>query len=210
MPTLCAVVPVKGLAHSKSRLLPDLGPERAQSLVLAMLQDAVAALCRVPELDRVVVLTPDAAVAAAAREAGGEVLLRPDPGLSAAVDRAAAELAPGPDDALLVVLGDLPALAPGEVRELLAALPGRGVALAATRDGGTSALLRRPALAIAAGFGPDSARVHRERAAAAQLPLVERALASLAIDVDRIQDLCDLRRSGAAGPRTRAWLEAQA
>ncbi len=209
MPSLCAVVPVKALARSKSRLLPDLGAGRARSLVLAMLEDTVAALCGVPELARVVVLTPDPDVADAARGAGGEAWQRPDAGLSAAVDLAAAELTPGPEDGLLVVLGDLPALATAEIRELLAALPGRGVALAPTRDGGTSALLRRPALVIDAGFGPDSARVHRERARAAGAALVELALPSLAIDVDRLADLCELAASGAAGPRTRAWLRAQ-
>lgn len=206
MAGLCAVVPVKGLAHSKSRLVPDLGRESARSLVLAMMQDAVAALREVAELDRVVVLTPDPEVAAAARQVGGEVLLRPDAGLSSAVDAAAAELTPGPEDALLVVLGDLPKVEAAEIRMLLAALPGRGVALAPTRDGGTSALLRRPARVIAAGFGPDSARVHRERAEAAGVPLVVLGLESLATDVDHLSDLWDLRLSGAAGPRTQALL----
>jgi 2-phospho-L-lactate guanylyltransferase len=208
MPQICAAVPVKALARSKSRLVPSLGAERARSLALAMLADTLAALRAVPELARVAVLTPDPDAAEAARAAGAEALLRPDPGLSAAVDAAARELAPGPDDALLVVLGDLPAIASDEIRRLLAALPGRGVALAPARDGGTAALLRRPALAIDAGFGEDSARVHRERALARGLALVELALPSLEIDVDRAEDLCELAQRGTAGAHTRAWLGA--
>jgi 2-phospho-L-lactate guanylyltransferase len=208
MAAICAVVPVKALARSKSRLVPELGPERARSLALAMLADTLAALRALPELARVAVLTPDPDAAEAARRAGAEVLLRPDPGLSQAVDAAARELTPGADDALLAVLGDLPAIKSSEIRELIRALPGRGVALAPARDGGTAALLRRPALAIEAGFGPDSARVHRERAQHNGLTLVELALPSLEIDVDRAEDLCELARRGSAGAHTRAWLGA--
>jgi 2-phospho-L-lactate guanylyltransferase len=166
----------------------------------------IEALRQVPQLACVAVVTPDAAVAACARAAGAEVLLRPEPGLNAAIEAAAAAFAPAPNDGVLVVLGDVAGAQPAELGRLLDALPGRGVALAASRDGGTSALLRRPRDVIAAGFGPDSARVHRESAARAGVACIELALASLAIDVDEPEDLAALGRSGNAGPRTRALL----
>jgi len=204
---IAAVVPAKSLADAKSRLLRQLPRAAVERLCLAMLGDVIDALRRVPALARVAVVTPDEAVAASARGAGAEVLLRPEPGLNAAVDAAAAVFAPGAEDGVLVVLGDVAGALPADLERLLRALPGRGIALAASRDGGTSALLRVPRDVIAAGFGPDSARVHRERAGRAEVACIELDLPSLAIDVDEPEDLAALRASGSAGPRTRALLE---
>ena len=204
---ISAVVPVKSLAASKSRLIPRLGRAAAERLAVAMLGDVVEALRGVRGLARVVVATPDADVAHAAREAGAETLLRPDPGLNEAIEAAGAELAPGPEDGRLVVLGDVAGARPEELEALLHALDGPGVALAPSRDGGTSALLRIPRGAIPAGFGPGSAKVHRDLAARAGVAFRELALPSLAIDVDAPDDLAALRRAGTAGPRTRRLLD---
>jgi 2-phospho-L-lactate guanylyltransferase len=203
---IAAVVPARALSDAKSRLRRGLPQAAVERLCLAMLGDVVEALARVPGIARVVVVTPDAALAAAARAAGAEAWLRPDPGLNAAIEAAAARAAPGPEDGVLVVLGDVAGARPEELARLLAALPGRGVALAPSRDGGTCALLRVPRDVIAAGFGPDSARVHRERAARAGVACVELALPSLAIDVDEPEDLAALQASGGGGARTRALL----
>ena len=59
---------------------------------------------------------------------------------------------------------------------------------------------------IAAGFGPGSAKVHRELAERAGVPFCEVPLPSLAIDVDEPADLEALRSGASAGPRTRALL----
>jgi 2-phospho-L-lactate guanylyltransferase len=204
---IAAVVPAKSLAGAKSRLLRQLPQPAVERLCLAMLCDVVDALRAVPALARVAVVTPDPAVADAARAAGAEVLLRPDPGLNPSIEAAAAAFAPGAQDGVLVVLGDVAGARSREIERLVAALPGRGVVLAPSRDGGTCALLRVPRDVIPAGFGPDSARVHRERAARAGVECVELELPSLAIDVDEPEDLAELRKSGSAGPRTRAVLD---
>ncbi len=203
---IAALVPVKALPAAKSRLLPHLGADAARRLSIAMLGDVLEALAGVPSLARIAVVTPDATVAHAAREAGAEALLRPDPGLNPAVERAGAELAPGPEDGLLVVLGDVAGVRAGEIETLIGALPGRGVALAPSRDGGTSALLRIPHDVIPAGFGPGSAKLHRDLAERAGVPFRELALPSLAIDVDEPSDLEALRSGASAGPRTRRLL----
>ncbi len=204
---IAAVVPAKGLSDAKTRLLRQLSRTDVERLCLAMLCDVVDALRAVPALARVAVVTPDPAVAAAARGAGAEVLLRPDPGLNAAIDAAAAIVAPRADDGVLVVLGDVAGARPVEIGRLLRALPGRGVALAASRDGGTCALLRVPRDVIPAGFGRGSAGRHRELAASAGVACVELELPSLSIDVDEPEDLAALREAGSAGPRTQAILQ---
>ena len=109
-------------------------------------------------------------------------------------------------DGSLVVLGDVAGVCVRDIDRLLSSLTGRGVALAPSNDGGTSALLRVPRDVIEAGFGPASARVHRELAQRAGVPYHELVLASLAIDIDRPEDLEAFLGSQAFGERTRALL----
>jgi 2-phospho-L-lactate guanylyltransferase len=205
---IAAVVPVKALPSSKSRLRSEFDTFFVERLAAAMLRDVLDALLQVPALGRVVVVTPDADVAEVARSAGAEPLLRDDPGLNPAIEAAAAEVTGDPGDGVLVVLGDVAGARSEEIAQLLAALDGPGVALAPSRDGGTSALLRVPRDIIPAGFGRGSAEVHRERAKSAGVRLVEVALPSLDIDIDRQEDLADLLNGPAAASHTRAlWRE---
>ncbi len=199
---IAAIVPVKALASSKSRLIPALDRESVERLSVAMLGDVIEALLGVSMLDRVAVVTPDPAVAAVVRETSAEVLLRDVPGLNASIDDASATLAPGPDDATLVVLGDVAGARSDELAKLISACAPRGVALAPSSDGGTSALFRRPADVIPAGFGPDSAAVHRKLAVDAGIAFCEVQLPSLAIDIDEHEDLVRFASCESAGART--------
>jgi 2-phospho-L-lactate guanylyltransferase len=206
-----ALVPVKALGVAKSRLAGTLDREAHDALILAMLEDVVAALGDTPEVDEIVVVTPDPAVAAVARAAGARALVRDDPGLNAALDAAGARLAQEGADALLVVLGDVAGALPRDLSALFAALPrGGGAALAPSRDGGTAALLRQPPACVPNRFGPESARAHREAAAAHGVALSVCALPSLAIDLDRPEDLEALRARPEGAARTRALLAARA
>jgi len=202
---IAAVVPVKALAASKSRLFPERPRRDVEELSLAMMSDVIACLRAVAGVARVCVVTPDAAVAERANAEGARALLHTDPGLNPAIEAASAAVA-GPGDGVLVVLGDVAAADPAEIEQLLAQAPARGVALAPSRDGGTSALLRRPADVIPARFGPDSAKRHREAAAAVGAALIELALPSLAIDVDLGEDARAIQHLATLGPRTRALL----
>jgi 2-phospho-L-lactate guanylyltransferase len=201
-----ALVPVKRLAAAKSRLLPELGREGARELALALLADVIAPLRAARGIGPVVVVTEDPEAAAAARGAGARALLRPDPGLNEAIERAAAELAAEGATALLVVLGDVAGATARDVEALVAALSelgGRGVVIAPSRDGGTSALLRAPHDVIAAAFGPQSADAHRRLAERARVPLRVLALPSLALDVDSADDLRALLRAAEGGAHVR-------
>src|SRR5262249_25278777 len=102
---------------------------------------------------------------------------------------------------VLTLAADLPLVTAADVSALAtspAAAP--SIVLAPTGDGGTSALLRDPPLAIAAHFGPGSLAAHLRAAAAAgaRARLVWRP--NLALDVDRPDDL---RRLAMLPPRSR-------
>jgi 2-phospho-L-lactate guanylyltransferase len=203
-----ALVPVKALASSKSRLLATGGRDAVRRLSLAMMADVIEALREVPGLAPIAVVTPDPEVASAAEREGARALLRDDPGLNASIEAAGAELAPEPGAGLLVVLGDVAALSPADVRRLLEAGREAGVVLAPSRDGGTSALLRIPRDAIPARFGPGSAKRHREEALRAGVGYRELTLPSLAIDVDVAEDARAILACPTLGRRTRAALTA--
>ncbi len=201
-----AVVPVKTLPSSKSRLLPWLGQPSVERLTIAMLGDVLETLQQVRTLDRIAVATPDLRLAEVARKAGAEVLSASVSGLNPAVEAACALLAPTADDAALVILGDVAGAQAEDIEALLDAGAHCSVALAASSDGGTSALLRGPRDIIPAAFGPGSARAHRELAAGAGVSFEELALPSLAIDIDERVDLEKFASSASAGRRTRALL----
>jgi len=204
---IAAVVPVKSLASAKSRLFPERPRHEVAELSLAMMGDVIECLRAVEAVARVCVVTPDAAVAERAADCGAEALLRPDPGLNPAIEAATREIARPGRDGALVVLGDVAAADPGEVARLIEAAPARGIALAPSDDGGTSALVRVPADVVPARFGPDSAARHREAAAEAGVRAVELALPSLAIDVDLREDARAILAVPTLGRRTRAVLE---
>jgi 2-phospho-L-lactate guanylyltransferase len=206
-----AIVPVKHLAAGKSRLAKALGRDGAERLALAMLEDVVAALRGVRRLDAIGVVTPDPAVAAAAERAGARALLGDDPGLNEAIDRAARDLGEPARDGTLVVLGDVAGARAADLEAMLEALARAEapcVVLAPARDGGTAALARKPHGAIPSRFGAASANAHREAARAAQVPLVELPLTSLAIDLDDEAALRDFLATTDGGTRTRATLRA--
>lgn len=209
-----ALVPIKRLDAGKSRLMGALPRTAIEALSLAMLGDVLEALAQVPEIDQRVVVTPDRDVGRAAEAAGAEAIVLTDPGLNLSLDEATAVLA-GRNRAgrglerLLVLLGDVAGATPADLRVLFATqaqLGAPATVLAPSSDGGTAALLRVPYDAIPSRFGEQSAKAHEQAAAAAGVPFRRCALPSLAIDLDRPDDLEALLASDAPAPRTRALL----
>ncbi len=205
-----ALLPVKRLEESKSRLLPQLPDARRQALTLMMLEDLIESLSGTPGIDRIAVTTPDPIVAKRASDAGAEILMREEPGLNAALEDGRERIGLTSRDDLLIVLGDVAGALSDDFSKLLEAAAdsaSAGVWLAPSSDGGTSALLQCPATAIACCFGRNSAKRHREAAEAAGIPFGEIELASLSIDLDQPEDLEAFLKTRGGGRRTRALLE---
>ena len=180
-----ALIPVKKLEESKSRLLSSLPSETRQALTLAMLEDLIEALSASRGITRIAVTTPDSTVAERAKAAGAEIIMRPEPGLNAALEDGVNCLALDKGEDILFVLGDVAGALAEDFDQLLreASEETRGIWLAPSSDGGTSALLHRPAGVVPCCFGKDSATRHREAAAEAEVKYHETPLLSLAIDL---------------------------
>jgi 2-phospho-L-lactate guanylyltransferase len=195
------VLPLKGGPGAKSRL--GGGPDLARAIA----GDCLDAVLACPAVRRTLVVTADLDMAAQARTAGAEPVAEriPGAGLTAAVlDGVAAAGRGGP---VAVLLGDLPALRPGDlaaglaaVQATLEACPGAPMAALPDAEGsGTVLLGARRAADLDPAFGPGSMALHLVRGAVA----VHLDSARLRRDVDTPDDLSAALALG-VGPRTAA------
>ena len=202
-----AIVPVKALAQAKRRLAPVLPDAARRRLVLAMLEDVLAAVARTEGVERVLVVTPDAGAASLAESRGAVIVPEPGVGgLNAAVESAIAlALSRGLGQAL-VLPADIPLATPGELASLIASRRSRpGVTLAPSHDGdGTNALLLAPPNAIAPCYGPGSYLQHMSQAMARHIDVNVLHLAGVARDIDEPADLAVL---SAAAPARYGFLD---
>ena len=194
------VVPVKPAHIGKSRLGAEVEVVRAIAL------DTIAAAARAPRVRRLIVVTGDTELVAALADAGVTVeVVDDDPprGLAGAI-RAGLERADA-SQPRAVLLGDLPALAPQELDEALAAARSVPRAFVPDAEGaGSSLVTALGGVALLEAFGADSAQRHRDLGLA-ELPVV--VTSGLRRDVDTPDQLRDVA-AGAIGPFTRAALAA--
>ena len=195
-----AIVPLKALSLAKGRLAGHLDAEERRAIVTWMLDRVLGACLSGASIDRVLVVAGDHQAAAAAARPGVDVLVEPSPGLTAALD--AADDAARGAAATLVVVADLPLATAADLDAVCST--DAAVVVAPTRDGGTGALLRRPAGVIRTAFGAGSAAAHVRLAEAAGVHAARLDLPNLALDVDTPGELRSVSASLAAASARRA------
>jgi 2-phospho-L-lactate/phosphoenolpyruvate guanylyltransferase len=203
---VAVVFAVKELSAAKSRLAPALDRDERRALVLAMLEDTLTAVAGAG-LGRLVVVSPDQAVAIAASTFGADTVVDRGDVLNRAfamgIDHA---LNRWPDSRILVLQADLPAATPASLRAAVdesAALPSSFIPDHAGT--GTTALfldLEGPHAADFLRFGADSAQRHSDHGAVDLVSGSDR-WTDLRIDVDTVDDLLTATRFG-LGPATSA------
>jgi 2-phospho-L-lactate guanylyltransferase len=189
---LWAVVPVKGLDRAKERLAPRLPPEMRRALMLAMLEDVLAALAATPALLGIAVVTVDAAARRMAIEYGARLIEDgARAGHTGAVMAAARLLAEEGCGGMLTVPGDIPLVTPAEISQLVAAhRPAPAFTIAPSRDErGSNAIICSPPDAVPLRFGEDSFYPHLRAAEACGINPTVLQLPGVALDVDTPEDL---------------------
>jgi 2-phospho-L-lactate guanylyltransferase len=207
---LWAVVPVKERQRSKERLAPLLSREMRAALMLAMLEDVLAALAATPDLGGIVVVTVDSEASQLAKGYGARLLeTGARDGHTGAVTAAARLLATEGRSGMLTVPGDIPLITPAEIAELLAAhRPAPSFTIAPSRDErGSNAILCSPPDAVPLRFGEDSFLPHLRAAEARGICVTVRQLPGIALDIDTPKDLAAFATQPPP-TRTRAWLAA--
>ncbi len=196
-----AVVPVKDLAGTKSRLAPILNPGARAGLTLYMMGRVVRALKEAGVGD-VCVVSPDPVVLGEAASRGAVPLVQRSVGLNPALEEGRARALTGGASALLVLPADLPLLDGEDVGAVLEAA-GDGPGLVLAPDGarsGTNALLLRPPDALPFLFGPESFEAHLGAARARGLEVRVCERSHLAFDLDTAGDLRRLEQTGMPHP----------
>jgi 2-phospho-L-lactate guanylyltransferase len=188
---IVALLPAKPLELAKSRLATLLDPPDRMAVAHAMFGDVLSALGRSRALDAVLVVTADPTLARDARRAGAILVDEGTArGLNAAVNLGTGAAVRLGASAVLVVLSDVPLLAPVDVDDLCARAPGQGALLVPSKEGtGTNAMLRRPPSAIGPRFGGRSLERHAAAAERQHLPCVIARSDRVGFDVDTPEDL---------------------
>lgn len=198
------VIAVRDVSSAKSRLSEQLNSGARQSLVIAMLDDLLAALRGTHE-GPILVVSPDAAYRQVAANHDAAMVADPGDGLNAAFRAALDEAERLNAGAALLLPGDLPHVTAEDLASVLEVTSEPGVLLVPANDGGTIALGLHPLDVIAPQFGERSAERHRTAAAEAGAALVELSPPSMRNDIDTLADLD--RVSSHLGEATTALLE---
>lgn len=196
-----AILPVKRFDAAKQRLCNELAAGTRRALAESMLTDVLMALRRTAAIDEVLLVTSEPAADAIGRGYGARVIEdSEEDGQSVAAMIGVRYALEAGATRVLMVPGDCPALDPAELTALLEPpVTGRAVTLVADRHGsGTNALVLAPPDVIEPAFGDDSRARHEAAAAASGIPCSVEHVPTLALDVDTLDDLDELRQMLAA------------
>lgn len=192
--SVAAIVPVKDLWGTKSRLAPILDPAGRAGLTLYMMCRVISAL-RDAGIEGVCVISPDRLVLQKAREEGASAVCQESQGLNPALEEGRRWAVERGATALLVLPADLPLLEAGDVRAVISGgeeEPSAVISPDAARAG-TNALLLRPPDAIPFAFGPGSFDEHRRAAQEHGIPMAICDRPHLAFDLDTKEDLVRIK-----------------
>jgi 2-phospho-L-lactate guanylyltransferase len=187
-----AVVPVKSLSEAKSRLAGSLSPGQRATLALDMLHHVLGAIAASAVIDEIVVISPEPG--ALDLHPGVTYLQQTRSGLNNVLEQGREWAASTGAGALLVVLADLPLLAPDDISAMagLAAAPNTVVLAPDRRGVGTNAMLVRPLSRAHFSFGTRSYPVHRARYIEAGMEVKTYSSPGTSLDVDTPDDLAFL------------------
>ena len=192
--TLFAVVPVKDLTGTKSRLKPVLNPFGRAGLTVYMMKNVLAAL-QEAGVEHACVVSPDPTVLQMAEEEGAATLLQKSRGLNPALEEAREWATAEGASALLVFPADLPLLCAPDVEAVLeAAKEDEGSLAVISPDAagtGTNALLLRPPDALPFLFGANSFENHLDAAREREVQVQVCERTPLAFDIDTAEDLAE-------------------
>src|SRR4051812_40360142 len=210
--TLVAVVPVKDLGGTKSRLKPVLNDASRAGLTIHMMKNVLAALQRAG-VERMCVVTPDRTVLEMAEAAGATPLLQESRGLNQALDEAREWAVAEGATVLLVFPADLPLLRAPDVGAVLEEAKGGDAPLSVVSPdetgSGTNALLLRPPDALPFVFGPGSFEAHLKAARDREISTRVCQRFRLAFDLDTAEDLARFGNGPLPGMPVDAGTEAR-
>jgi 2-phospho-L-lactate guanylyltransferase len=186
-----AIIPVKPLAHAKSRLARALKAPTRAALVRSIFSRTLDVITQVERIDGVIVVSRDLTILELARQRNAITLMESDSGLNPAITQAAYWAARHHARSVIVVPVDLPLITASDLDRMIdRAAEERCLVIAPDRpEEGTNVLLVRPPDAIHFSYGPTSFNAHRAQASAQGLIVHEYRSPTTAFDIDVPDDL---------------------
>ncbi len=190
-----AIIPVKGLLESKSRLSRSLSPYDKKRLILAMLNDVMTAVKESELFSRIVVVSPDRNVEGEANLQDGVFLHQEGPGLNAAIRQSTLLATRERASSVAVLLADIPLIEPRDLKEVYSVgNTAQRVVLSPSLKGGTNVMVREPPDIIATAYGRWSFSTHLRAAQKTGLAVYSVSNQRLSFDVDTLEDLIAVAR----------------
>jgi 2-phospho-L-lactate guanylyltransferase len=189
-----AVIPVKGLTESKTRLSIYLQGNKRRILVEALLDDVLSSIIASKAFGTIMVLSPDENVASRIQQPDVSFLKQTGTGLNRAVEQANRLATLGQAKSLTTILADIPLVDPGDFKEVvgLGSL-GQRVVMAPSMKGGTNVMMTSPPGVVAPGYGRWSYSKHLRRAQVNGIRAYSLSNPRLSFDIDTAADLVELR-----------------
>lgn len=187
-----AIVPVKPLRESKSRLSEVLSPEEREALSRELLTRSLRVLSQVPGIARTLVVSRDPAALALARKFRAHTVTESGtPELNSALTRAIGVAAAMGASGVLLLPADLPMVNRDDVQTFLGH-NGSGPAVTLSpdrRSDGTNALMMTPPGLMPPAYGPGSFNRHLAQARALAVEAQVCRLPGFELDLDLPDDL---------------------
>jgi 2-phospho-L-lactate guanylyltransferase len=190
-PSTYAIIPVKRLRRSKSRLARALQADVRAALTKSILSRTLDLLAQADRIAKTIVVSSDMTVLNLARSKNAIGLAETEAGLNEAIQQAATWSMSRRAGSILIIPSDLPLITLDDINGLLdLAIEPRGVVIAPDRrNEGTNALLVQPPDAIEFAFGASSFQVHSTQAQERGLTLHVFKSETIGLDLDVPEDL---------------------
>ncbi|HZY43504.1 MAG TPA: 2-phospho-L-lactate guanylyltransferase [Anaerolineae bacterium] len=194
-----AIIPVKTLRRSKSRLARALKAPVRAALTKSILSRTLDLLQQVDRITHTIVISNDITVLDLARSKQAIDLVESESGLNAAIKQAATWSVDRGAGSILIVPSDLPLITSADIESMLdLAVELRCVVIAPDRRGeGTNALLVRPPDAIDFAFGAASFHTHTSQSKDLGLAVHVYQSTTIGLDLDIPEDLERYQNSAA-------------
>ena len=189
-----AVVPVKSLLKSKTRLSNFFTIQERPLFTLAMLEDVLNAI-KSSEVDKTIVVSSDSTVEGLVKDFGMTFLRENQEGLNEALNQATKCCVRNKAELILVLPADVPLITSKDVDVLVKMALNNSVVISPSRNGGTNALLQTPPGIVSPCFGPDSFKKHVNKALAKQVHTKIYVSSNVMLDIDSEKDLEQLLKA---------------
>ncbi len=190
-----AVVPVKTLLKSKTRLSNFFNFRERSLFTLAMLEDVLNAL-KFSNAAEIVVVSSDLAVEGFVKDFDLTFLKETQQGLNHALNQATKWCLQNDAELVLVLPADVPLITARDVNQLFKLAANSSVVISPSRNGGTNALLQTPPGIISPCFGAGSFKKHLSRAAAKCVQTKIYVSSNVMLDIDSEEDVQQLLKDG--------------